>query len=191
MEQFALGIGIQPVKFTAWRVKFHQNFTPYRILVHGRLPKAYAFCGVLLNKTNKGLILLTYKCFFIWTDVGTYALLRDLEENGRAMAINRRQWLLFWRMEVLDGKGTLGKLRRAVPMNQGNVSGAQTQATCGEEKWRSDDWATAVNSWPVKRRHVFKSKTKIKALIVKHMVMVDIKRWNVYINWYCHNNKNV
>lgn len=33
-----------------------------------------------------------------------------------------------------------------------------------------------MNSWPVKRRHVFKLKTKIKALIVKYRVMVDIKR---------------
>lgn len=32
MEQFALGIGIQPAMFTAW-VKFHQNFTLYRILL--------------------------------------------------------------------------------------------------------------------------------------------------------------
>lgn len=155
-----------------------------------RLPKGYAFCGVLLNKTNKGLILLTYTYLFIWTDVGTYALLHDLEENGRAMAISRSWWHLFWGMEVVDGKSRLWKLRRVVPVIQGNSSGAQTQGTCeGEEKSLSEDWATAVKSWPLKRRHVFKLKTKIKALIVKHRVMVDIKRWNVYINWYCHNNK--
>ena len=151
------------------------------------LPKVCAFCGILINKAREDQI--THKHLFIWIDFDTSALLCDLlRGEWQGNANQQKLWLLFWGLEVLDGKAKLVKLRKVVVMNKRCFRGSDTR-----NLWRrgemADDWATAVNFWPLKRRYVFKLKTKIKALIVKHRVMVDIKRWNVYINWYCHNNK--
>lgn len=134
-------IGVQPVRFPAPRVKLHQNFIPYIVLVcNWKDIFSRRSYKIELMKAKLWSPINTLHCLFeqVLALLSYFKTWRKTAGNGT----QQKAVTPFWGMVVWNMKGTLGKQKGCANEPMNFLMGSDTRNLCwiGEitEGWLSD-----------------------------------------------------